>query len=51
MNEIKLTDKELRLVLGILDTTKYEDYWREWEFASDKESLRLERKFSKKIKE
>jgi len=49
MKEITLTKKEAKLLLGIMDTTKYDIYFELWEYVDDNEIERLEEKLKKVV--
>lgn len=41
---IRLSKKQIRLLLSVLDSCKYDSYYEEWDWVDNKESKRLENK-------
>lgn len=51
MRRINLTKREAKLILGIMDTTKYDNYWELWEFVDKKEIEKIQNKMEMVINE
>lgn len=46
---VKLSKKEIKLILSSLDSCKYDEYYQLWEWVDEKETDKLEKKLLKEV--